>query len=109
MWKMPGFRRACPVAAAVVIGFGLAAGATSAQIMIVGNDEKPGWDAAGKPMLREPGHDTLSIIDMSKPDALRMIATIPLINSIVGPPTNLAVTPARDIALVANSVIPDKA
>jgi DNA-binding beta-propeller fold protein YncE len=72
--------------------------------MIVGNDEKPGWDDAGKPKLREPGHDTLSIIDMSKPDALRMIATIPLANSIVGPPTNLAVSPSRDIALVANSV-----
>src|SRR6266446_9715617 len=92
---------------AAIIALGFSASAAKAQIMIVGNDEKPGWDAEGKPKLREPGHDTLSIIDMSKPDALRMIATIPLINSIVGPPTNLAVTPARDIALVANSVIPD--
>src|SRR6202790_586884 len=55
-------------------------------------------------MLREPGHDTLSIVDMSKPAALRIIATIPLDNSIVGPPTNLAITPNREIALVANSV-----
>src|SRR5437667_12032458 len=92
---------------AAIIALGFSATAAKAQIMIVGNDEKPGWDAQGKPMLREPGHDTLSIIDMSKPDQLRMIATIPLINSIVGPPTNLAVSPSRDIALVANSVIPD--
>jgi DNA-binding beta-propeller fold protein YncE len=103
---MSGMGRAARTAAAAVFVLGLAAAAASAQIMIVGNDEKPGWDAAGKPMLRPPGHDTLSIIDMSKPDSLRMIATIPLINSIIGPPTNLAVTPARDIALVANSVIP---
>lgn len=91
----------------LTLGALLAAGAAQAQIMIVGNDEKPGWDAAGKSILREPGHDTLSIIDMSKPDALKMIATIPLMNTIVGPPVNLAVSPSRDIALVANSVVPD--
>ena len=102
---MPGLRLAHRLAASLVV-LGLAAGAASAQIMIVGNDEKPGWDENGKPFLREPCHDTLSIIDMSKPDALRMIATIPLANSIIGPPTNLAVAPARDIALVANSVVP---
>ncbi len=93
-------------ALAAIIAFGLSASAAPAQMMIVGNDEKPGWDAEGKPKLREPGHDSLSIIDMSKPDALRIIATIPLINSIVGPPTNLAITPSGDIALVANTVVP---
>jgi DNA-binding beta-propeller fold protein YncE len=72
--------------------------------MIVGNDQKPGWDKDGKPTLSGPGHDTLSIIDMSKPGALSMIATIPLDNSIVGPPTNLAITPNGELALVANSV-----
>src|SRR6266705_2066104 len=87
-------------------GLAFLSGTANSQIMIVGNDEKPGWDAAGKPMLREPGHDTLSIIDMSKPDALRIIATIPLANSIVGPPTNLAISPSGDIALVANTVAP---
>jgi DNA-binding beta-propeller fold protein YncE len=105
--EMFGLRLGWPVTAAVAVGVALMSGAANAQIMIVGNDEKPGWDKDGKPMLREPGHDTLSIIDMSKPEALRIIATIPLINSIIGPPTNLAVSPARDIALVANSVIPD--
>jgi DNA-binding beta-propeller fold protein YncE len=90
--------------AASVIGVGLASGAAMAQIMIVGLDQKPGWDQDGKPKLQPGGHDTLSIIDMSKPDALRIIATIPLDNSIVGPPTNLAVGPKGDIALVANSV-----
>jgi len=54
--------------------------------------------------MGEGGHDTLSIIDMSKPAALKMIASIPLDNTIIGPPTNLAVTPKSDLALVANSV-----
>ncbi len=105
--EMLRWRIGCLVMAAAAMGVALVSGAANAQIMIIGNDEKPGWDAAGKPILREPGHDTLSIIDMSKPDALRIIATIPLANSIIGPPTNLAVSPSRDIALVANSVVPD--
>jgi DNA-binding beta-propeller fold protein YncE len=91
-------------ATAILFLVGLGSGAANAQIMIIGNDQKPSWDANGKPVLREPGHDTLSIIDMSKPAALRIVATIPLDNTIIGPPTNLAITPNREIALVANSV-----
>ena len=72
--------------------------------MIIGNDQKAGWDKDMKPVVNPPGKDTLSIIDISKPKALRMLATIPLDNSIVGPPTNLAITPDRGMALVANSV-----
>ena len=76
------------------------------QVLIVGNDEKQGWDENAKPILKEPGHDTLSVIDISKPEAPHITATIPLINSIVGPPTNLAIHPSGEIALVANSLEP---
>jgi DNA-binding beta-propeller fold protein YncE len=95
-------------AVAIVIG-GLAAGLSSrasAQVLIVGNDEKQGWDENAKPIFREPGKDTLTVIDISKPDMPRITSSIPLMNSVVGPPTNLAVTPAGDIALVANSLEP---
>jgi len=91
-------------AAAIVIG-GALSGAFG-QSLIVGNDEKQGWDENGKPIFRDPGHDTLSVIDISKPDTPQIKATIPLINSVVGPPTNLAISPAGDIALVANSLEP---
>jgi DNA-binding beta-propeller fold protein YncE len=87
----------------------MVAGASSpvcSQILIVGNDEKPGWDENGKSILRDPGHDTLSVIDISKGDMPRITATIPLMNSIAGPPTNLAITPSGEIALVANSLEP---
>ncbi len=77
-----------------------------AQTLIVGNDEKQGVDQNFKPIFREPGHDTLSVIDISNPGAPRVAATIPLINSVVGPPTNLAIVPPGDIALVANSLMP---
>jgi DNA-binding beta-propeller fold protein YncE len=76
------------------------------QVLIVGNDEKQGWDENAKPIFKEPGHDTLSVIDISKPEAPRIAATIPLINSVVGPPTNLAIHPSGEIALVANSLEP---
>ena len=76
------------------------------QILIVGNDEKQGWDENAKPIFKEPGKDTLSVIDISKPEAPRIASTIPLMNSIVGPPTNLAIAPGGDIALVANSLEP---
>jgi DNA-binding beta-propeller fold protein YncE len=95
-------------AAAMVVGALVSANSTSAfsQTLIVGNDEKQGWDENAKPIFHEPGKDTLSVIDIAKPEAPRVAATIPLINSIVGPPTNLAIHPSGEIALVANSLEP---
>lgn len=78
-------------------------GTATAQIMIIGNDEKASF-ASGTASVNPPGHDTLTVVDMSKPAALRIVATIPLDNSVIGPPTNLAITPDRSLALVANSV-----
>ena len=87
-----------------LVGYGSAS--VFGQTLIVGNDEKQGVDQNFKPILWEPGHDTLSVIDISNPATPRITATIPLINSVVGPPTNLAVTPSGDMALVANSLAP---
>src|ERR1700726_4862406 len=106
--KMVSSRVGGIAAVAVAIG-GLAAGLSqraSAQVLIVGNDEKQGWDENAKPIFREPGKDTLTVIDISKPDTPQIASSIPLMNSVVGPPTNLAVTPSGDIALVANSLEP---
>lgn len=92
-------------AAAACIG---PASTAHAQLMIVGNDQKPGLDSEGKPTQAPPGKDTVSIIDMSKPATPRIVATIPVDNTVIGPPTNLAISPSRDIALVANSINPVK-
>src|ERR1700720_1711405 len=107
--KLVSSRFAAAATVAILIG-GLAAGPSSpaaAQILIVGNDEKQGWDENAKPVLPEPGKDTLTVIDVSKPDAPRIASSIPLMNSVVGPPTNLAITPSGDLALVANRLEPD--
>ena len=78
--------------------------ALAAPYMIVGNDEKPGTDAQGKPIVNPTGKDTILIVDLAKPEEPKVVATLPLENSIVGPPTNLAISPNGSIALVADSM-----
>jgi DNA-binding beta-propeller fold protein YncE len=72
--------------------------------MIVGNDEKVWWDDDGKTLLSAPGKDTVLIVDLANPESPKIVATLPLENSIVGPPVNLDIDPSGSIALVANSV-----
>src|SRR5215510_14065965 len=75
------------------------------ELMIIGNDEKVGWDDAGKPVFSPPGKDTVSIVDIgSDPTSPRVVANLPLMNSIFGPPVNLAITPDERLAIVANSM-----
>jgi len=85
--------------------------AASAQLMIIGNDEKATWDDAGKLVLTAPGKDTVSVVDISKRESPRIVINLPLTNSVFGPPTNLAITPDGRLAIVANSVnnVPDGA
>jgi DNA-binding beta-propeller fold protein YncE len=94
-------RRALGATAVACLGF---AGTAQAQLLIVGNDEKQGWDATGKQINSPPGKDTVSIIDVSKPRDPRVIVNLPLMNTVVGPPTNLAITPDKKLGLVANSL-----
>jgi DNA-binding beta-propeller fold protein YncE len=72
--------------------------------MIVGNDEKLMWDDDGKPVLSPPGKDSVLIVDLANPEDPKIIANLPLKNSIVGPPVNLDIDPSGSIALVADSV-----
>ena len=72
--------------------------------IIVANDEKTFFEASGT-RNGEPGKDTVSIIDISRPLAPRIVTSLPLINSVFGPPTNLQITPDGKLALVANPVV----
>jgi hypothetical protein len=80
------------------------AGNARAQLLITGNDEKVSFDETGKTVTHPPGKDTVSIIDIREPTKPRIVANLPLMNSITGPPVNLAITPDRHLALVANSL-----
>jgi DNA-binding beta-propeller fold protein YncE len=78
--------------------------ANAAPYMIVGNDEKPGADAQGKPVVNPTGNDTVVIFDLANPEDPKVVASLKLENSIVGPPVNLAISPNGSIALVADSM-----
>lgn len=74
------------------------------HFLLVGNDEKVTWDD-GRIRFLPPGRDTLSIFDAAAdPAAPVLVATLPLPNSLFGPPVNLAVTPDQRLALIADSM-----
>ena len=79
------------------------------ELMVVGNDEKVGFSDAGAFVFSGPGKDTVSIIDIgTDPLAPKILVNLPLMNSIFGPPVNLAITPDESLALVANSMDAEK-
>src|SRR5216683_762515 len=77
--------------------------AHAAPLMIVGNDEKLLWDDDGKRVLFPAGKDSVVILDLADPENPKIAANLPLKNSVVGPPVNVAIDPTNTIALVANS------
>lgn len=72
--------------------------------MIVGLDEKTTWDADGKAILAPHGKDQVLIVDLANPESPKITASLPLKNSVVGPPVNVDIDPTGSIALVADSV-----
>ncbi len=93
------------VAFSLAFGLALNLGAVrAAPFMIVGNDEKLIWDGQGKPILSPPGKDSVLIVDLADPLNPKIVANLPLENSVVGPPVNLDIAPDGSIALVADSV-----
>ena len=77
--------------------------AAHAQLLIIGLDSKISFDKAGTVTFGPPGKDSVAIVDISSPEAPKIVANLPLMNSLVGPPTNLAITPDQKLAIVANS------
>lgn len=74
-----------------------------AQHVIVGNDTKVYW-ADGKAIFSKPGQDVVTILDISDRMNPKIVANLQLMNSVFGPPVNLAITPDEGLALVANSM-----
>lgn len=98
---LPIFRSLLPLAAAGLLMGAVPAGA---DLMIAGGDNKVGFNDSG-PVFLAPGNDVVSVIDIgADPEAPRIIADLPLINSVFGPPTNLLIMPDERLALVANAV-----
>jgi len=93
-----------PLAAAAFLTATGSNSVSSAPFLIVGNDEKLLWDDKGAPVIHPAGKDSVIILDLAKPENPKIIADLPLKNSVVGPPVNLAIDPTNSIALVADSI-----
>ena len=75
------------------------------ELMLVANDQKILWDDAGKPIMMAPGKDNVLVVDIgTNPLEPKIVANLPLMNTIFGPPTNLQITPDGKLGLVANSM-----
>lgn len=75
-----------------------------AEILAIGIDRKFAYDGQAKRQALAPGHDEVVFYDLKDPANPALIGALPLENSIVGPPTNIAITPDQKLALVANAL-----
>jgi DNA-binding beta-propeller fold protein YncE len=71
--------------------------------ILIGLDQKVAYDASGQ-QNAPPGNDSVLIMDVSNPAKPKIRASLPLMNSLLGPPTNLQITQDGKLGLVANSV-----
>jgi hypothetical protein len=90
--------------ALLLCGSSLVGPAFGKPFMIVGLDEKVSWDDDGKTVLAPTGKDQVLIVDLANPEDPKIVASLPLKNSVVGPPVNLDIDPTGTVALVADSV-----
>lgn len=72
--------------------------------ILIGLDQKVTLGATGQ-VNGPPGKDAVVVMDVSDPAKPRIRASLPLMNSLLGPPTNLQITPDGKLGLVANSVV----
>jgi DNA-binding beta-propeller fold protein YncE len=96
---------AAVLAALLVAGTGVAA---YAQLAISANDAKLKLVDGKAEVQKSPPDDTLTFIDM-RVTPPKVLAELNVPNSVVGPPTNVAIAPKEDIALVSSNMIIDPA
>jgi DNA-binding beta-propeller fold protein YncE len=99
--------RAVALVAAAVTSCAIAATMPSGkpEYMLVGIDNKVVFGDDGSQQLKPPGADLVAVVDIgTDPENPNIVARLPLMNSVVGPPSNLAITPGGTLAIVANSL-----
>ncbi|MBX9934298.1 MAG: YncE family protein [Methylobacterium sp.] len=84
-----------------------AATADTPQFLVVGLDGKTFFTAEGD-RNGPNGRDAVALVDIFDEANPRLAHTLPLDNSVYGPPTNLQITPDGRLGLVASSVMMKK-
>lgn len=78
------------------------------QIVISGNENKIDLASGAALGVAEPAPDSITVLDFAKfPPKETTIDNVP--NTVIGPPSNIAITPDGTLALIANSAKPDPA
>jgi DNA-binding beta-propeller fold protein YncE len=77
---------------------------TGPNDILIGLDAKVTYGPDG-PVNGSPGKDEVLVMDVSTPAKPVIRARLPLMNSLLGPPTNLQITPDGKLGVVANSVL----
>lgn len=72
--------------------------------ILIGLDQKVTYGPDGA-INGAPGKDEVLVLDVTNPAKPTIRARLPLMNSLLGPPTNLQITPDGKLGLVANSVV----
>jgi DNA-binding beta-propeller fold protein YncE len=83
----------------------LLASAARAQIVLSGNESKVDLTGGSPKVLpnADPNADSLSLLDFSHfPPTVTTVTGVP--NTVIGPPSNIAISPDGKLALIANSI-----
>ncbi len=96
--------RAAGLAALLAVG----AATAEAQMAVSANDAKVKLVNGKVEIVANPPPDTVSFIDF-RASPPKVLAEINVANSVVGPPSNVAVTPKEDMVLVASAMKIDPA
>jgi DNA-binding beta-propeller fold protein YncE len=79
-----------------------------AQLMLSGNENKVDLTTGLIRVIPATAPDSISILDFSTfPPKMQQVDDVP--NTVIGPPSNIAITPDRSLALIADSVKVDPA
>lgn len=101
--SFPTPRTARRIALACLILTSLLPRPAVAQLMISGNENKIDLDSGTARTVPDAAPDSLTLLDFSVfPPRVQHIEDIP--NSVIGPPSNLAITPDNRLAIVADSL-----
>lgn len=81
----------------------VALGLQAGPIIISGNETKLELTSGAAQRVNPAGPDSLTILDFAQfPPAVTHLVDIP--NTVIGPPSNIGITPDRKLALIANSI-----
>ena len=98
------FADAVRLAALLGLALSHAAAAEAPAFLLVGLDGKTFFEAEGS-RNGPNGRDAVAVLDVSDEARPRVAHSLPLDNSVYGPPTNLRITPDGRLGLVASSVL----